>query len=139
MVRDPDDLRGYGNAITIDFIADDGTAHSSRGRIDENQMEASRIGEFKARMPLDSGLYVIASYKEGPGMADKVGHILTDNGYNRVRLGAGPNMDNTRAQVFFQVEKRELSAEDQLGEIRALALQMRAIPDVHDVNVISLL
>jgi hypothetical protein len=138
LVREPDDTRGYGNALTIDFIAADGSEHSSRGRIDESQMEASRIGEFKARMPLDPGLYVIASYKEGPGMADKVGHILTDSGYNRVRLGAGPNMDNTRAQVFFQVQKQTLSADEQLKEVQLLADRMRTIPDVAEVKVISL-
>lgn len=138
VMREPDNARGYGNALTVDFMADDGSSHGSRGRIDEGQMEASRIGEFKARMPLDPGLYVIATYREGPGMADKVGHLLTDSGYNRVRLGAGPNMDNTRAQAFFQVEKKGLGFEKQLVEVQSIAKQMNAIPDVHDVKVINL-
>ena len=69
VTREPDNTKGYGNALTVDLIAADGTAFSARGRIDEGQMEASRIGQFKARMPLDPGIYVVASYREGPGMA----------------------------------------------------------------------
>ncbi len=135
---DPDNARGYGNALTVDFVSADGVEHSSRGRIDEGQMEASRIGEFKARMPLDPGLYVIAAYKEGPGMADTVGHLLTDAGYNRVILGAGPNMDNTKAQAFFEVEKRTLSYAEQVEEVTSICEHMRQAPDVHDVKVIDL-
>ena len=136
--REPDNARGYGNALTIDFTSADGATHGSRGRIDEGQMEASRIGEFKARMPLDPGLYVIASYREGPGMADRVGHLLTDNGYNRVRLGAGPNMDNTKAQAFFQVEKCGASCDEQREEIERIAAEMQAVDGVHAVKVIDL-
>ena len=135
---DPDDNKGYGNALTVECLSEDGCSHSSRGRIDEGQMEASRIGEFKARMPLDPGLYVIAAYKEGPGMADRVGHLLTDNRYNRVRLGAGPNMDNTKAQAFFQIEKEGAGFEAQLAEVRTIAAAMQALPDVYDVKVINL-
>jgi len=138
VTQEPDNTKGYGNALTVECVASDGASHSSRGRIDEGQMEASRIGEFKARMPLDPGLYVIATYKEGPGMADRAGHLLTDGGYNRVRLGAGPNMENTRAQAFFQVEKRGMSFENQHAEVNTIAEAMRVIPDVYEVKVISL-
>ena len=136
--REPDNSKGYGNAVTVDLIAEDGTSFSSRGRIDEGQMEASRIGEFKARMPLDPGIYVLATYKEGPGMADRVGRFLIDAGFNRVVIGAGPNIDHTKAQAFYQVEKASLPVERQFEEVRNIAERMRAVADVHDVKVVNL-
>ena len=138
IVRVPDNSKGYGNAITVDLIADDGEMFSTRGRIDEGQMEAPRIGEFKARMPLDPGIYVVASYREGPGMANVVGHFLFDQGFNRVTLGAGPNMDNSKAQAFYQVEKKGLSFSEQLAEVREIATRMETTPDVYQVRVIDL-
>ena len=89
-------------------------------------------------MPLDPGLYVIAAYKEGPGMADTVGHHLTDADYNRVILGAGPNMDNSKAQAFFAVEKASRSHADQLAELAAICERMRRAPDVYEVKLIDL-
>jgi D-3-phosphoglycerate dehydrogenase len=137
--REPDNSKGYGNALTVDLVGSDGASFSSRGRIDEGQMEASRIGEFKARMPLDPGIYVLASYKEGPGMADKVGRFIVEAGFNRVVLGAGPNMDHSMAQVFFQVEKAGLDVDAQLAEMQRLSAAMRSVPDVFDVRVVNLL
>ena len=134
----PDNMRGYGNALTVDFIIDD-EQHSSRGRIDEGEMEASRIGEFKARMPLDSGIYVITTYKERVGMTNQVGQLLIDAGYNRVILGAGPNMDNSKAQAFFEVVKPEMSFEDQLVELSGICAEMAKIKDVYEVKLINLL
>ncbi len=136
---EPENMRGYGNALTVDFIINDEVRHSSRGRIDEGEMEASRIGEFKARMPLDSGLYVITTYKERVGMTNKVGQLLIDRGYNRVILGAGPNMDNSKAQAFFEVEKSGMSIEDQLEELSEICAKMADIDDVYDVKLINLL
>ncbi|MCK5529520.1 MAG: hypothetical protein KAI74_07530, partial [Kiritimatiellae bacterium] len=135
----PDNLRGYGNALTVDFIIDDDERHSSRGRIDEGEMEASRIGEFKARMPLDSGIYVITTYKERVGMANEVGQLLIDSGYNRVILGAGPNMDNSKAQAFFEVVKPEMNFEDQLAELSGICSSMAKAKDVYEVKLINLL
>lgn len=135
----PENTRGYGNALTVDFIVDEEERHSSRGRIDEGEMEASRIGEFKARMPLDSGLYVITTYKERVGMTNEVGQLLIDSGYNRVILGAGPNMDNSKAQAFFEVEKPGMSFDDQLVELSDICNEMRKIKDVYDVKLINLL
>lgn len=135
----PENTRGYGNALTVDFIVNDEECHSSRGRIDEGEMEASRIGEFKARMPLDSGLYVITTYKERVGMTNEVGQLLIDGGYNRVILGAGPNMDNSKAQAFFEVEKSGMDFKDQLIELEGICEKMRNIKDVYEVKLINLL
>jgi D-3-phosphoglycerate dehydrogenase len=137
--REPDNSKGYGNALTVDLVGADGRNFSSRGRIDEGQMEASRIGAFKARMPLDPGIYVLARYKEGPGMADKVGRHLVEAGFNRVVLGAGPNMDHTMAQVFYQVEKAGASIEEQLSEVARVCDVMRAVKDVYEVRIVNLL
>jgi hypothetical protein len=137
--RQPDDSKGYGNALTIEVIDEGGVSFGVRGRIDEGQMEASRIGQFKARMPLDPGLYVLASYKEGSGMADRVGRYLIDAGFNRVVLGAGPNMDHSMAQAFFMVEKDGVDAALALKELGSIAGKMRETAGVAEVRVVNLM
>ncbi|MCK4521249.1 MAG: hypothetical protein KAU20_01655 [Nanoarchaeota archaeon] len=101
--REPDNSRGHGRSITIDYFTEKGERHNMRGRVDENELQINRVGDFKIGVPLNKGIYVLAQYDEKTGMADKIGDALSSKGYNKIDGGFRQDASGKKALVFYRV------------------------------------
>jgi D-3-phosphoglycerate dehydrogenase len=136
-IRMPEDSKGYGNAITIDFLAD-AIDSGVRGRIEEGRAYASRIGKFIVEMPLHpDSIYVIAEYEDRVGMADEVGAPLKEAGYNRISIGVRPDQSRQKAMAFWEVEKN-IPYQTQVAELQEIVSQMRQVPGVKSATLVDL-
>jgi D-3-phosphoglycerate dehydrogenase / 2-oxoglutarate reductase len=103
-LRNPDPRKIDGNSIEIVYFADDGTSNLVSGRLDRGRSEVTQIGEFPTSIPIEPLEWVVVQYHEVPGMADRIGRKLTENGYNKVNGGFRQNQSGDQAMTFFQVK-----------------------------------
>jgi len=135
----PDDTRGHGNSITVDYMVKTGAQLeqvSVRGTVAGDAVKISRIKEFENVDFIPGGLVTIFEYDEKEGMMDAIGEYFTTSHYNKKqgRFIQGPN--GTRAITVFQVEKKQeielpdgVRSEDE--EVAAIAAGIKKdIPEI---------
>ena len=104
ITREPDPTKIYPHSIEIIYHSSDSSSHKIRGRIDEGELQITRVGEFKQNIPIFPYDTIIVQYTEKAGMFDRIGNQFTKYGYNKVYGGFGPNEDRDKAMTFIQVE-----------------------------------
>ena len=102
--RDPDPRGLHNLSLDITYFGQNGKPYEISGRVDDGELQITRIGEFKQIIPVRPLECVVVEYAEQAGMADNIGSVFTQNGYNKTIGGFRPNDRRDRAMAFFQVE-----------------------------------
>lgn len=118
---DPDNTKGRGDSVTIDYLT--GTngstrAESIRGTIREGEPEISRIGEFlnvNYSVPKE-GVVVIFEYKDRAGVIGNIGRYFADAGISIDEGTIKRNKEKTDAVWIFNVESRHEDMARQLAD-----------------------
>ncbi len=102
--REPDPRALHNFSLDVIYFSHDGKPYEISGRIDNGELQITRVGEFKQIIPIRPFECILAEYIEQAGMADTIGGIFTRNGYNKANGGFRQNDGRDRAMAFFQVE-----------------------------------
>jgi D-3-phosphoglycerate dehydrogenase len=140
----PDNSRGHGNAITVDYVVSDaGTLHmvTVRGTVADGMLKISRIGEFVNVDFQATGLVTIFQYAEKEGMVDVIGRYYTDVGFNKKQGRFIQSPGGNRQICLFQLErigKRAAHRSDDESEIHRIVQRVVAeIPEVDSGYVVN--
>ncbi len=134
----PDNSLGHGNAITVDYVASDGSTLqlvTVRGTVADGMLKISRIGEFVNVDFQAAGLVTIFQYAEKEGMVDVIGRYFTDVGFNK-KQGRFIQSPNRRRQIcLFQLERFGRSAEDRRNdEQEILGILQRVVHEIPEID-----
>ena len=132
---EPDDSRGHGNAITIDYFAEGTHRHNIRGRVDERELQINRVGSSKIEIPLVPGVFLVAEYDEQPGIFDRMGRAFSSKGYNKVDGGFRQSPDGKSAVAFCRIETKECGFE---GLYAILEREIRTMSGVHYAHLVDM-
>ncbi len=105
--REPDTGKKYGESMTIDIISGSDVLDkvSVRGTIAENNLMISRINDFDKLYLEASGDYLIAEYKDQPGILGKIASLLGFNDINIVDVRAPQNQSVDKALAVVKTSK----------------------------------
>ncbi|MCK5844766.1 MAG: ACT domain-containing protein [Victivallales bacterium] len=105
--REVDDMKKYGEAMTIDLFEGDATIAkaSMRGTIAENHLMISRVNDFDKLYLEASGEIFFVEYADEPGVIGKIASVLGDNDINIVDLRAPQSADASRALAVIKTNK----------------------------------
>lgn len=135
----PDNLRGHGNSITVDYMVRHDhslTQVGARGTMSDKMLKISRIKEFLNVDFRPEGLVTVFEYAEKEGMVDVIGEYFTKAGYNKKQGRFTQSPDGTKAISVFQIEKKsgravppEYPNED--AEVKAIVETIRSsVPEI---------
>ena len=103
IVREVDESKHYGEAITIDFIA--GSERISiRGTIAEGRLMVSRINSFDGIYIHPAGNYLFVEYEDAPGIIGKITGLLGQNNINIADVRAPHSLENSRSILAVNAE-----------------------------------
>ncbi len=84
--REPDEAKGYGNAITVDLMAsidgDNLRRISARGTVTEGRLMVSRIGHFDGLYFEPKGNLALFTYADRPGVLSEIAGAMAAEGIN---------------------------------------------------------
>ena len=103
VVREVDESKHYGEAITIDFIA--GSERISiRGTIAEGRLMVSRINSFDGIYIHPAGNYLFVEYEDAPGIIGKIAGVLGKNNINITDVRAPHSLENSHSILAINAE-----------------------------------
>ncbi len=105
--RDVDDLKKYGESMTIDMFEGHQTIDkvSIRGTITEGNLMISRINYFDKLYLDPSGNILFVEYKDKPGVIGKVTSILGDHGVNINGIRSPQDEEKKNSLLTIKTEK----------------------------------
>lgn len=105
--REPDLGKKYGEAMTIDIVSGSDVLDkaSVRGTIAENNLMISRINDFDKLYLEASGDYLLAEYRDQPGVIGKIASILGANDINIIDIRAPQNQSLDTALCVIKTNK----------------------------------
>lgn len=106
-IREADNTKNYGNAITVDVIANNNRI-SIRGTIDDGKIKIMRVGDYDGLSFFAEGKQLMAMYDESHGIVAAISHVFT-----RYEKSMGPTAwgwDEKRSKelLFVNLKKRTL-------------------------------
>ncbi len=130
----PDNSRGHGNSITVDYMADTDSGISRvsiRGTVADGMLKVSRVCGFKNVDFQPEGLIALFEYTEKEGMIDVIGEHFTRAGYNKNQGRFIQSPDGKNQICVFQVEKKRSPGSKDPAEVETIAARIQE--DVADV------
>ena len=103
IVREVDESKHYGEAITLDFIAG-AERISIRGTIAEGRLMVSRINSFDGIYIHPAGNYLFVEYEDAPGIIGKITGVLGKNNINIADIRAPHSLENSRSILAVNAE-----------------------------------
>ena len=102
-MREVDESKHYGEAITLDFIAGSDRI-SIRGTIAEGRLMVSRINSFDGIYIHPAGNYLFVEYDDAPGIIGKITGLLGQNNINISDVRAPHSLENTHSILAVNAE-----------------------------------
>jgi D-3-phosphoglycerate dehydrogenase len=102
-VREVDESKHYGEAITLDFIAGSDRI-SIRGTIAEGRLMVSRINSFDGIYIHPAGNYLFVEYEDAPGIIGKITGLFGQNNINITDVRAPHSLENTHSMLAVNAE-----------------------------------
>ena len=103
IVREVDESKHYGEAITLDFIAG-AERISIRGTIAEGRLMVSRINSFDGIYIHPAGNYLFVEYEDAPGIIGKITGVLGRNNINITDVRAPHSLENSHSILAVNAE-----------------------------------
>ncbi len=103
-VREADERKNYGNAMTIDMETSNGKA-SLRGTVAEHKLIVSRINTFENIYMRPVGNLFLAEYQDRPGVLAKITTVCGDAQINIEDIHAPHNVEGTRSLAILYTDK----------------------------------
>jgi hypothetical protein len=136
-MRNPDDRKGYGLAITLGFV-DEFTRVEVRGTIEGHEPEISRVNDFKTRIPLREAIYVLVETTDHPGVEYQIAQNIVEAGYNRSDLGYSTVPNVGLGMAFYIVDKGGASQQDLVRELSEVVSTISIMDPVSKATIIDL-
>lgn len=135
-LRKPDNTKKHGDSITIDYSATN--TSSLRGTVAEGSIKLSRIEEFKdVDFRVTNNMVVMFQYKEGEGIADRIGNFFTEADYNKKSGTYNPSPSGENAIYVFNVQKK--GGGQSYEEVKAITEDVkRSVPEVYKAIAVDL-
>ena len=97
--REPDNQKGYGNAMTIDLFTGSNPINKAgaRGTITENKLMITRLGDFDELYLDPTGNHLFVEYPDAPGVIGQIAGLLGMNNINILDIRAPQSADGKRA------------------------------------------
>ncbi|MGA0332321.1 MAG: 3-phosphoglycerate dehydrogenase family protein [Kiritimatiellia bacterium] len=123
--RKVDNLKGYGNSITVDLTVESGQEElksvSIRGTVAENQVMIARINDFEKLYFDPAGHTLVLSFKDRPGVLGTIAAAVAEAGIN---IDDVRNPHNSKGDCSIAVLKLNQAASPEL--VRKLAEKVDA-------------